>query len=84
MRFFEALLEIQERRSDLDPRALEVLNLLCAADYTTKFPKDVDFAEIDSAMEQMEKLDSAGAVVRSFSSKVRTLPAAQSAGALFI
>lgn len=84
MRFLEALLEVPERATELEIRSSEILNLLCAAAYTSEFPKGIVLDEIDSTVTQMISLDDEGKEVMSIAEKIKSLPAVRSVGLLFI
>ena len=84
MRFLEALLEVPERATTLELRALEILDLLCAAAYTTELPTGISLDEIDRTVSQMMLLDDEGKAVMMISAKMKSLPAVRSSGSLFI
>ena len=84
MRFLEALLEVPERATSLEHRASEILDLLCAAAYTTELPTGIALDEIDSTVSQMMLLDDEGKAVKAISAKMKSLPAVRSSGSLFI
>jgi hypothetical protein len=84
MRLTEALLDVPEHPSDLDSRAADILDRLCAAAYATELPTDVSFDEIDALAEKMTVIDQEGSKVASVAAKARSIAPARSAQQFFI